>query len=65
MGEVVTEGLVLVVRAIHVTYRLAGVDDAHRDAALRAHEHHAASCPVARSIGSAIEITTELVFVDD
>lgn len=52
-------------RAIHVTYRLAGVDEALREAALRAHEHHAASCPVARSIGSAIEITTELVFVDD
>jgi len=61
---VVKDGKVLVVRRIHVTYRLADVAEDKRDAARRAHEHHAEFCPVARSIRDAIDISTELEFVD-
>jgi len=60
---VAKEGKVLVVRAIHVRYRLADVPEERREAAERAHEHHAASCPVARTIGGCVAITTELEFV--
>jgi len=64
VGEVEKEGKVLVVRRIHVTYHLADVPEDKREAAIRAHEHHADYCPVARSIRDAIDITTELEFVD-
>ncbi len=49
----------LVIRRIHVRYSLK-LDPAKREAAERAHELHAARCPVARSIGDCIDITTSL-----
>ena len=59
MGEVETEGKVLVIRRIHMTYRLR-LPAGKREAAVRAHEYHVPNCPIARSIGGCIAITTEL-----
>ncbi|MBI2940173.1 MAG: OsmC family protein [Chloroflexi bacterium] len=55
---------VLVVRRIHVTYRLR-VAPEQREAAIRAHNLHARSCPMARSIGGCIAITTTLQFEEE
>ena len=52
---------VMILKRIHVTYRLR-VDEAQRGAAQRVHDFHARYCPVARSIGGSVAITTELVF---
>lgn len=56
------EDKVLVIRRIRVRYRLSGCPEEKREAAERAHGFHASRCPVARSIGAAIEITTQLEF---
>ncbi len=58
-GEIETDDGVLVIRRIHVRYSLV-LDPAKREAAERAHELHASRCPVARSIGGCIDITTSL-----
>ena len=63
VGEVELDGRVLVVRRIHVTYHLRLAPDKH-DAALRAHAVHANSCPMFRSVGGCIDITTELQMED-
>ncbi len=60
MGEIHKDGNVLVIRRIHVRYRLDGVPEDKVAAATRAHDAHADRCPVARSIRDAIAITTEL-----
>ena len=49
------------IRRIHVTYRLRIDPDADRDKVQRAFDHHMERCPVYRSIGGSIDITTELV----
>lgn len=59
-----TEDGVLVIRRIHVAYRLAVDPDADRETVERVHGMHADRCPVARSIRDAIEITTELEVVE-
>ncbi len=64
VGEVEAEGKVLVIKRIRVTYRLRGVSPDQREAATRAHEAHADSCPVARSLKGAIDIFTRLAFLD-
>jgi uncharacterized OsmC-like protein len=61
-GVVVLEDKVLVIKRIHVRYRLKGCPDDKREAAERSHTFHASRCPVAKSIGSCIDITTELEF---
>ncbi len=53
----------LVIRRIHVTYRLRGVPGDRRDAVERVRGVHAASCPVARTIGRCVEIETTVEFV--
>jgi uncharacterized OsmC-like protein len=58
-GRVVVDDGVLVVNRIDVRYTL-DVQHQLRDAAVRAHELHAAHCPVARSIGAAVTIATTL-----
>lgn len=63
MGEVETEDRVLVIKRIHVRYRLRLRRD-QRDAAERAHAVHQQSCPVARTLGGCIRITTELAMED-
>ena len=61
-GEVVTEDRVLVLRHIHVRYRLeAGAAD--RDAIERAYASHHRYCPIYRSIEAAINVTTELEII--
>ena len=62
-GDVILEDKVLVIKRIRVRYQLAGCPDEKREAAERAHSFHAARCPVAKSIASSIEITTQLDFV--
>ncbi len=63
MGEIETEGRVLVVRRIHVTYHLR-VAPEHREVAQRVHGFHADSCPVARTICNCVAITTTLELED-
>jgi len=62
-GEVENEDGVLVIKRIHVVYKLALDGEADREAVKRAFERHMPYCPVYRSIGSAIEITTALELV--
>ena len=54
----------LVIKRIRVHYRLAGCPADKREAAERAHSFHASRCPVAKSIGGSIEISTQLEFTD-
>ena len=62
-GVIVNEHGVLRIHGIHVTYRLRRDPDIEADKVMRVHDRHHRHCPVAASIGSAIEITSELVFV--
>lgn len=63
MGEIEKDGKVLVIKRIHVTYRLKNVEgEEDREKAERAHGFHADYCPVARSIRGCIDITTELTY---
>jgi uncharacterized OsmC-like protein len=60
-GEVEkTEDGVLVIRRIHVRYRLKAGEE-HRNTVDRVHDFHAMKCPVYRSLHAAIDITTEYV----
>jgi len=57
-----TEDGVLVLRRIHVRYTLRA-DPEKRDVVQRVLGFHARKCPVARSIGGSVGITTELELV--
>ncbi|MGB1657755.1 MAG: OsmC family protein [Longimicrobiales bacterium] len=59
-GEVGKEDGVLVIRRIHVTYRLRAGEE-HRETVERVHAMHADRCPVYKTLKDAIEITTEFV----
>lgn len=59
-GEVELERKVLVVKRIQVTYTGLTVPDEDREKVDRVLAVHADSCPVARSLKGAIEITTRL-----
>jgi len=63
IGEVELDGKVLVIRRIHVRYRLK-LDQDKREIAERVHGFHADFCPVARSFRGCIEITTALEIED-
>jgi organic hydroperoxide reductase OsmC/OhrA len=58
-GEIELEGNVLVIKRIHVRYSGVVIPADRRDAADRALATHQQACPVARSIQSAIAITTD------
>nr|WP_239096762.1 OsmC family protein [Streptomyces sp. SID11385] len=63
-GSLVTDHGVIRLRAVHVVYTLTlddGVDEAK---VRRAHETHTRYCPVARSIGGSVEITSEITLRD-
>jgi uncharacterized OsmC-like protein len=60
VGEVEVEDGVLVVKRIHVSYRLRVDADADREKIQRAFDHHMPNCPIYRSIRAAIDVTTEL-----
>jgi uncharacterized OsmC-like protein len=63
VGDVEKDGGVLVIRRIHVNYKLRVPDpDEVRDTVARVLEMHADKCPVARSLEGAIEITTDVEF---
>jgi uncharacterized OsmC-like protein len=62
-GEVELDGKVLVLRRIHVVYHLR-LEAAKREAAERAHGLHQDYCPVARSIGGCVAISTSLEMED-
>ncbi len=53
----------LVIRRIHVRYHLK-IDPARRDTAERVLGFHAERCPVARTIGGCVAITTSLEMTD-
>lgn len=53
---------VLVIKRVRVRYALSGCPEDKREAAERAHTLHASRCPVARSIGGCIDISTELTY---
>ena len=59
-GEVELEGKVLVLKRIHVAYSGFELTDADRGTVQRVVDTHAQGCPVARSIGAAIDITTSV-----
>ena len=61
MGEVETEDNVLVIKRIHVQFKLRG-KPGDREIAQRVHGFFADKCPVYRSLKPAIAITTELAF---
>ncbi len=63
-GEIEVDQKVLVIKRIHVKYRLRVPED-QRETAERVHEFHAGFCPVARTIEGCVDISTELSFVDD
>jgi uncharacterized OsmC-like protein len=63
-GEVEKEDNVLVIRRIHVTYHLK-MDIEKRETAERAHSIHVNYCPVARTIGGCVEISTEMVIEEE
>ncbi len=55
---------VLVVRRVHVLYRLRA-DPEKREAVDRVLEFHARKCPVARTIGDCVDISTELDLIEE
>ncbi len=55
---------VLVLKRVHVAYRIRVDPDADREKIQRAFDHHMPHCPVYRSIGAAVEITTSLEVFD-
>ena len=58
-GEVEAEDKVLILKRIHVTYKLRA-PAAQREVVERVHAVHARSCPVYRSLEGAIAVSTEL-----
>ena len=63
VGDVEKDEGVLVLRRIHVNYRLSVPEpDEVRDTVTRVLEMHVDKCPVARSFKGAIEITTSVAF---
>ena len=62
-GDIEVENGVLIIKRIRVHYTLAGCPADKREAAERAHAHHASRCPVYQSIGNCIAINTELSFI--
>ncbi len=63
-GEVGKEDGVLVIRKVHVTYRVRAREE-HRETVERVHAMHADRCPVYRTLKNAIDITTEYVLEPD
>ena len=49
---------VLMIRRVHVTYRLKAAED-QRETIERVHGFHQDKCPVYRSLKNSIEMTTE------
>ena len=56
-GEIESDDGVLVIRRIHVDFKLRAADDV-RDTVERVHGFYASKCPVYRSLHTAIQITS-------
>jgi uncharacterized OsmC-like protein len=63
-GEVESEDGVLIIKRIHVKMQLRASED-HREVVERVHGVFANKCPVFRSIGPAIEITSSYELIED
>jgi uncharacterized OsmC-like protein len=63
IGEIEKVDNVLVLKRIHIAYRLILTPDKH-EAAKRAYSIHMENCPSARSIGDCVVITTSLEMED-
>jgi uncharacterized OsmC-like protein len=59
-----TEKKVLILRRIHVTYKLRA-PASQREVIEQVHGFHARFCPVYRSLTPAIEITTSLELIEE
>jgi hypothetical protein len=64
VGEIELEDEILVVRRIHVLFELKAAPE-HGLVAERVHGFFAMSCPLYRTLRSAIAITTELKLVKE
>jgi uncharacterized OsmC-like protein len=65
-GEVETENKVLVIRRVHVTFRLrTAIPNEVRDTVDRVHRVYAESCPVYRSLKPAFQITSTVELVPE
>jgi uncharacterized OsmC-like protein len=64
VGEVESDDGVLMIRRIHVIYKLRAPESA-RETIERVHNMHADYCPVARSLRPAIEISTALEIIPE
>jgi uncharacterized OsmC-like protein len=53
-----------VIKRIHVEYTLQIDPGADRDRIQRAFDHHMQNCPVYRSIGGCIDVTTSLTIAE-
>ncbi len=63
VGEIEKDDGVLVIRRIHVNYKLHVPDpDEVRDTVARVLEMYVDKCPVARSLKGAIDVTTAVEF---
>ena len=60
VGEIETEGKVLVVKRIKQSFHLTADHEEDRETIERVLKVYAPSCPVARSVWGCIEITSEL-----
>ena len=63
VGDVELEDKILVIRRIRVLFELKAVPE-HRLVAERVHGFFAMSCPLYRTLRSAIAVTTELEFLE-
>ena len=63
-GEIEVEDGVLVIKRIHVAYRLRVEPGADGARIQRAFDNHMPRCPVYRSIGGCIDVTTSLEVVE-
>jgi len=63
VGEVETEGNVLVIRRIHVSMRLTAPSSA-REVVERAHGCYAMNCPLYRTLHGAIQLTSSYELVE-
>ncbi len=61
VGEVETEGKVLVIKRIKQTFHLTA-DEGDRETIERVLGFYADSCPVARSVKGSIDVSSELEF---
>jgi uncharacterized OsmC-like protein len=65
-GEVEPDGKVLIIRRVHVSFRLrADNPDEVRDTVERVHSVYPESCPVYRSLRPAFEITSSVELVPE